>query len=138
MPGGIAGVLNSFIVPNVMKTTPETMRRTLSIRLGHGAGAGSNIDIADSNLGFAAAYADAANHVSIQYGGGAGCKAPQTGGDADLLPLATRRLDQTRNQLAAERRDVGDDAPPHQVPFAERGLVHPPRPGVDQIVLDSE
>src|SRR5688500_4663146 len=44
-PGGIGGMLNSFIVPKVMKVAPVTMRRMLSIRLGQGDGAGSKIDM---------------------------------------------------------------------------------------------
>jgi len=44
MAGG-GGKPNSFIVPTEMKTTAATMRRTLRILAGQGAGAGSKIDM---------------------------------------------------------------------------------------------
>jgi hypothetical protein len=46
VPGGRGGKPNSFIVPNVTKSTPATMRTTLRMRLGQGGGAGSKIDMA--------------------------------------------------------------------------------------------
>src|SRR5215207_7874209 len=53
---------------------------------------------------------------------------------ATLLLLLRER----RYELAAEGRDVGDDAAPDQVAFAERRLVHPGRSGVLQVVLYAE
>jgi hypothetical protein len=52
---------------------------------------------------------------------------------ATLLLLLRER----RHELAAEGRDIGDDAAPDQVPFAEGRLVHPGRSGVLQIVLNA-
>src|SRR5215212_10996182 len=51
------------------------------------------------------------------------------------LPLPFR---QRGDELAAEGRDVGDDATPDQVPFAEGRLVHPGSPCVHQVVLYPE
>jgi hypothetical protein len=42
---GLGGEPNTIIDPAVMKTSPATMRRTASMRLGQGGGAGSKIDI---------------------------------------------------------------------------------------------
>src|SRR5215216_1278899 len=42
------------------------------------------------------------------------------------------------DELAAERRDVGDHATPHKVAITEGRLVHPGRARVHQIVLDPQ
>src|SRR5215204_1885187 len=47
-------------------------------------------------------------------------------------------LGQGGDEFAAELGDVGDNAAPDQVPFAERRLVNPNRAGVLQVVFDPQ